>query len=218
LAEAGLPRRDYVLVVARIVPENSVDLLLDAVALLRDRPEVVIVGSSNYGNPTTSRLERLASDGIVHWLGHVHDQDLLNELWANAGVYWHGHSVGGTNPALLQALGAGAPTIALDTVFNREVVGADDQLVVGDPASLAALLERVLSSADLASSLRLRGQELIATRYPWADVCAAYEGLLRELSAASTARVSAAHARHPGRRKLRTRPVEVSTESRDPPL
>ena len=77
-------------------------------------------------------------------LGHVHDQELLADLWAHCAVYLHGHSVGGTNPALLQALGAGSPTLALDTPFNREVLRRDDQLYPQDAAARAALTwERV---------------------------------------------------------------------------
>ena len=95
-------------------------------SLLPKSTRVVVVGDSNYDHathwPDSERSRPLAASS---WLGHLDDQELLDELWANAGVYWHGHSVGGTNPALFQALGAGAPTLALDTPFNREVVAHD---------------------------------------------------------------------------------------------
>ena len=51
----------------------------------------------------------MQGEGKLKWLGHVNDQRLLSRLWSNAAVYFHGHSVGGTNPALLQALGSGGP-------------------------------------------------------------------------------------------------------------
>ena len=53
----------------------------------------------------------------------VWDQELLDQLYANAFTYLHGHSVGGTNPSLLRAIGAATATTAFDVVFNREVLG-----------------------------------------------------------------------------------------------
>ena len=68
----------------------------------------------------------------VSWLGHVSNDSLLLALWQHAGLYFHGHSVGGTNPALVQAMAAGAPILARDTVYNREVLGATANLVTPD--------------------------------------------------------------------------------------
>ncbi|MHB8329818.1 MAG: glycosyltransferase [Acidimicrobiales bacterium] len=179
-----MPTRDYVLAVARIVPENNIDLLLDAVEHLPTRPMVVIVGSSNYQHPTVKRIEDLQRRGAIYALGHVNDEGLLNELWANAGAYWHGHSVGGTNPSLLQALGAGAPTVALDTPFNREVLaGLTVQLVDADPDALARRLSDILSNQLLADQLRERGKAIVASRYNWAAVCESYRSVLEELAA-----------------------------------
>ena len=59
----------------------------------------------------------------VRFLGAIWDQDLLDQLYAHCASYLHGHSVGGTNPSLLRAMGAGAPVIAYDVVFNRETAG-----------------------------------------------------------------------------------------------
>ena len=73
--------------------------------------------------PTPQQVHALA-DERIRFLGGVWDQDLLDQLYANALTYLHGHSVGGTNPSLLRAIGAGAPTMAFDVGFNREVLGA----------------------------------------------------------------------------------------------
>jgi len=174
LREGGLPEGGYVLVVARIVPENNMDLLLDAVDRMAPRPDVIVVGDSNYEHCTVDRLRSIASTGEVLALGHIDNQELLNELWAHAGVYWHGHSVGGTNPALLQALGAGSPTLALDTPFNREVIGNDDQLVESSASLLAIRIEKVLSNLALADDFARRGQAIVEKRYSWDAVCEKY--------------------------------------------
>jgi glycosyltransferase involved in cell wall biosynthesis len=172
----------YALVVARLIPENNVDLFLDALdALGPDRPKAVVVGSGSSGTPLETRLRDLDRRGRVRWLGHVKDQDLLMELWANCGVYVHGHSVGGTNPALLQALGMGAPTLALDTPFNREVLGedADGQLFPGQVDGLAEPMLRLVEDESRQKELAERGREVVRQRYSWPDVSDRYLSALR---------------------------------------
>ena len=217
LREHGLHVGGYVLAVARLVPENNVDLLLDCLPLLPPDVPVIVVGDANYEHPTVHRLKQLNSEGRVTWLGHLDDQHLLEELWMNADVYWHGHSVGGTNPALLQALGAGAPTLALDTPFNREVIRNDFQLVPRDPQLLAERISQILSSTTFAKSLREKGQATVAERYTWEEVCAGYEELLVAMadrraprSFRPTSQLGAEEARKPGeKRRRRGRVVAV---------
>jgi glycosyltransferase involved in cell wall biosynthesis len=173
----------YMLVVARLAPENNVDLALDAIEALGDSaPKAVIVGSANFDNPITNRLESMQRAGKVLWLGHVADQELLASLWQHAGVYVHGHSVGGTNPALLQALGAGAPTIALDTPFNREVLPFPQHLFPHDVAALAERIQGLCSSAADRTTMIERGREAVVGRYTWDDVCRRYTDLLIRLA------------------------------------
>lgn len=172
LAE-GIEPGKYALVVARLIPENNIDLTLDALEEGNPFP-LVVVGDANYASPIESRLNRLHSRGAIRWLGHVSDQVLLTQLWANAGVCVHGHSVGGTNPSLLQALGAGAPTIALDTVFNREVLGNDEQLYPQDSDILGMLIRKILSDANLRSEWSRQGKKIVATRFRWSDVSDRY--------------------------------------------
>jgi glycosyltransferase involved in cell wall biosynthesis len=183
LDRAGIPADPYLLVVARLVPENNVDLALDALDRLGpDAPTAIVVGSANFDSPLERRLEAMQAEGRVRWLGHVSNQELLSQLWANSAVYVHGHSVGGTNPALLQALGAGAPTLALDTVFNREVVGHPDQLFAPDPADLATKIAAVVGSRARQTELASRGHQIIRDGYLWDDICRAYMDVLVELA------------------------------------
>lgn len=175
----GLDPGSYALVVARLIPENNVEIALDALDMLSPRPPAVIVGSANYSAPIESRLRDLDHRGALRWLGHVSDQELLEQLWANCGVYLHGHSVGGTNPALLQALGAGAPTLALSTVFNREVVGVDRQLFPASANQLAQAISHVLGDRQLGDEMAAHGRRTVAERYDWSDVADRYLAALR---------------------------------------
>jgi glycosyltransferase involved in cell wall biosynthesis len=109
----------------------------------------------------------------------VWDQELLDQLYANSATYLHGHSVGGTNPSLLRALGAGASTIAYDVNFNREVL-LDTGRYFADAADVTAELE--LAEAD-PESTRQRGLAARASayRYDWDDVAQRYAALCEQL-------------------------------------
>jgi glycosyltransferase involved in cell wall biosynthesis len=173
----------YLLVVARLAPENNVELTLDALELLGDQaPHAVIVGSANFDSPIEARLRAMQATGRVSWLGHVADQELLSQLWAHCAVYVHGHSVGGTNPALLQALGLGAPTLALDTPFNAEVLPFAEDRYPCEARVLAGRIESVVTSASRRESMTQRGRRIVAERYAWEDVCAAYMDVLSALA------------------------------------
>lgn len=179
----GLGIEPYLLVVARLAPENNVELTLDALDLLGDRaPRAVIVGSANFDSPIEGRLQKMEAEGRISWLGHVHDQQLLTQLWANSSVYVHGHSVGGTNPALLQALGAGAPTVALDTPFNAEVLPDADHRFPRDARVLADRIQSVADSPERQGEMAQRGRSIIRERYSWDDVCQAYMDVLVRLA------------------------------------
>lgn len=180
----GLEPGTYALAVARLIPENNVELFVDAIERLNGEVPAVVVGSATYQSPLEKRLRKLDHRGVLRWLGHVDDQQLLQQLWANSGVYVHGHSVGGTNPALLQAMGAGAPTIVFDSPYNREVVGAaasDHEHFPHDPDQLGARILRFTGDAGLRRSVARRGRAIVEHEYSWPDVADRY---LRVLSTA----------------------------------
>jgi glycosyltransferase involved in cell wall biosynthesis len=173
--EEGLTHRGYVLVVARLVPENSIAEFLGAATSLASTHDVVIVGSSRYGGDLDRAVEELASNHHrVRWLGSVADDDRLLSLWQHAGVYFHGHSVGGTNPALVQAMTCGAPIVARDTVFNREVLADAGVLVEAIPEEIAAAVAAILNDPARAERLSRAARDRALKDYAWDGVCEAY--------------------------------------------
>jgi glycosyltransferase involved in cell wall biosynthesis len=162
------------------VPENTVVEFVEAARTIAERHDVVIVGSTGYGGELDELVRGLADENDrVTWLGHVSDDDRLHALWQHAGAYFHGHSVGGTNPALVQAMFAGAPVVARDTVYNREVLDGAGTLVAPEPAAIAAAVTALLD--DPAEQQRLSEAALAraADAYTWQSVCDAYEEALR---------------------------------------
>ncbi|MEC5180189.1 DUF1972 domain-containing protein [Arthrobacter sp. CG_A4] len=181
LAQLGLEAQGYHLVVARFEPENHVHLIVEGYAQSTARLPLVVVGSAPYSDRYT-RLVHDLGDDRVHFIGGVWDQELLDQLYSNAKVYWHGHSVGGTNPSLLRAIGAGTATNAYDVDFNREVLEGSGRYFSGpqDVARLAAEAE------DPESDVELRGRQAqqIAARFNWDLVADGYEQLCDDLAGA----------------------------------
>ncbi|MFV9424441.1 glycosyltransferase [Microbacterium sp. S1037] len=176
----GMESGAYVLIVARFVPENTIGEFFDSVPLIAQRHRVVIVGSSGYGGEFDQRAKSLAEGNAnVTWMGHVRDDDLLLSLWQHCGVYFHGHSVGGTNPALVQAMACGAPTVARDTVFNREVLSEQGgKFVLPRPQEIADGVNSLMNDPEERARLAAVVTARAADYYSWNLVCAAYEAEL----------------------------------------
>lgn len=180
--EAGLNHRGYVLVVARFVPENTIPEFLDAAEQIAEHYPVVIVGSSGYGGALDEHAQRLAgANSNVHALGHMSDDQRLLALWQHAGVYFHGHSVGGTNPTLVQAMATGTPIVARDTVYNREVLGDDAALCDPTPAAITSAVIRMMTDQSAQDKSSRAALERSRKHYTWASVNVAYERELRAL-------------------------------------
>ncbi|RMI41306.1 glycosyltransferase family 1 protein [Actinomadura harenae] len=183
LAEAGYAPGGFHLVVARFEPENHVHLAVEGYRRSAARKPLVVVGSAPYADEYTTRVRELAGDDPrITFLGGVWDQDLLDSLYAGALTYVHGHSVGGTNPSLLRAMGAGASVLAYDVNFNREVLGEDAGRFFGDPAALAQELEAAEADPGHAADRGEEARKRAAERYVWDDIARDYERLCEDLA------------------------------------
>jgi glycosyltransferase involved in cell wall biosynthesis len=181
LAEIGAVSRGYHLVVARLEPENHVHMIVSGYARSGCARPLVIVGDAPYADSYRALVHAAAEgDRRIQFLGSVWDPDLLDTLYAHSLTYLHGHSVGGTNPSLLRALGAGAPVSAYDVSFNREVA-ADAGAYFSDEATISALCEDAERDPEAAIARGRAGQADVAERYRWAEVTDGYEALAVEL-------------------------------------
>ncbi len=181
LSAQDLAAGEYHLVVARFEPENHVLEIVTGYRRSAATRPLVVVGSAPYADEYTAAVTAAAAgDPRVRLVGGVWDQQLLDQLYAGALTYLHGHSVGGTNPSLLRAMGAGTATLGWDVSFNREVLGSSGRFF-DSPDALAALLEAAEADpADVAD--RARQARVEAGRYDWGEVAKAYEQLCERLA------------------------------------
>ncbi|HEX8496427.1 MAG TPA: DUF1972 domain-containing protein [Actinomycetales bacterium] len=193
LVELGLQRHGYHLVVARFEPENNVDLIVGGYVASEATLPLVVVGSAPYTDAYTQRVRELADDRVT-LLGGLWDQDLLDQLYAGALTYLHGHSVGGTNPSLLRALGASTATIAFDVTFNREVLGQTGRYFQDAHDLGSAVTEAEATPAATVARGAAAGER--ASLYDWDEVARSYATLCADL-----VRTGSRRSRPSGRRR-----------------
>ncbi|MBW8762954.1 MAG: DUF1972 domain-containing protein [Microbacterium sp.] len=181
--ELGLTAKGYHLVVARFEPENHVLEIVDGYRRSTAALPLVVVGSAPYSSEYTQRIQQAAAgDERIRLVGGVYDQALLDALYFHALTYDHGHSVGGTNPSLLRAMGAGAAVIAFDVPFNREVLDGDGWFFTR-PDDVATAFEAAEADAAVTRARGERAKDRARAAFRWNDVTDAYENLARRLAA-----------------------------------
>jgi glycosyltransferase involved in cell wall biosynthesis len=179
LDRLGLVPGGYVLYVSRFEPENNPDAVVRGFRGFASDLKLVLVGSAPYAAKLIGDVRALAAeDPRVVLPGAVYGEG-YRELLANAAAYVHATEVGGTHPALIEAMGFGRPLLVNDTPENREAAGsAGLYFRAADPATLTEALSRLFSAPDarkrLGEEARLRALSL----YRWDDVADRYEALL----------------------------------------
>lgn len=185
LARFGLSPGDYVLFVGRLVPENCAHHLVDAFRELTTDRRCVIVGDAPYSADYIRGL-RTAADGRVVFTGYLFGEE-YRELLSNAYCFVETSEVGGTHPALLEAMAAARCVVVNDTPENLETIGESGLSYDGamPAASLRAVLERLLKDPALVAAQGRRALDRVRRHYSWDGVTDQYEQLFRELVAAA---------------------------------
>ena len=191
LAQWGLEPGGYLLAVARPEPENHVLEIIEGCLLQPAALPLVVVGQVRAdGSDYQRRLLALAGPR-VRFIGGVYEPAQLQSLRLHAACHLHGHSVGGTNPSLLEALACGNWVIAHDNPFNREVA-RDAADYFADPAALAAALAAWSATPPAQRRARAaRARQIIARHYTWEQIADRYEALALEQCRAGRQQVRA---------------------------
>lgn len=129
----------YFLLIARIEPENNIEMIIKGYLASHHKHPLVIVG--NTGNKFGQYLVDTYKDPGIRFIGPVYDQPELGNLRYHSAMYFHGHSVGGTNPSLLEAMACSCHIAAHDNVFNRAVLGQEADYF-GSENDIASLIRQ----------------------------------------------------------------------------
>jgi len=176
----GFEPREYYLIASRLVPENNAALIVDGFTRSTTKKILAIAGEVNYRSPYVAQLKASAGER-VRFLGHVDSVAHIKELHCNAFAYLHGHTSGGTNPALLKAMGFGNCIVAHNNRFNKEVL-AGNGLLFSDADELARQISQLETDPKLADDLRRRAPERIRNVYSWERITDQYEELFYQLA------------------------------------
>lgn len=177
----GVEPNRYVLYVSRLEPENNAHLVIEAFKKVRTPHKLLIVGDAPYAHDYIREL-RLAArrDRRITFTGFVFG-DAYRTLQQNAYCYVHATEVGGTHPALLEAMGYGNCVLTLAAPENVEVVG-DSAIHYVDARDLSVKLQRVLRDGGIVNQYRQRAQARIRERYNWEYVVDRYEDLFAKMA------------------------------------
>lgn len=180
LSDMGLRPGEYYLVVCRLEPENHVLEIIEGFNASGSAAPLIIVGNHNIDTPYVRKLKAASGKG-VKFAGAVYNEERLKALRYHCKAYFHGHSVGGTNPSLIEALGCGNLLIAHDNPFNREVAG-DVGLYFKRPEEIPAFMARIegLSGAER-QEISAKARLIIKERYDWDKIADIYLRLLEDL-------------------------------------
>ncbi|HIA47506.1 MAG TPA: DUF1972 domain-containing protein [Candidatus Hydrogenedentes bacterium] len=180
LEQFGLTLRAYFLVVARLEPENHADFVLQAYQQLDTEIPLIVVGDSNYESDYIRRLKKQGGDR-VQFIGGIYDRESLEALLHYSLLYIHGHSVGGTNPVLLQAMACSCATTYLDVKFNREVLGDTGKPFTLDDDTLVQTLTLAIGDPESLDESRSEANRRVQEKYTWEGATDAYESLCESL-------------------------------------
>ena len=180
LHQLGVQPRSYFLYVSRLEPENNAHVVVEAFEKVQTDKLLLIVGDAPYAQKYIDQLKS-TSDCRIRFTGAIYGTG-YRELQSHAYAYIQATEVGGTHPALIEAMAVGNCVLAKDTLENREVVG-DSGLFFQDATTLARQIEATVSGQAPVADLRLKARERAKARYSWDAVTAAYEKLFRDLTA-----------------------------------
>jgi glycosyltransferase involved in cell wall biosynthesis len=181
LAQWGLEPRRYVLFVGRLVPENCADHLVQAFQTLRTDMKCVIVGDAPYAEEYIARLKAV-DDPRVIFTGYCFGEGYW-ELASNAYLFVETSGVGGTHPALVEAMAFGTCVVAHDTAENRETVDSAGFVYDGarGAAALAPLLQQMVDAPSLVATYRQKAAARATAYSTWEKVTDDYEAMFKRL-------------------------------------
>jgi len=180
LRRYNLKPRDYFLQITRFEPENNPLLTIQAFKRLNGRKKLMMVGGAKYHNAYSRQILTESNENIII-PGFIYEKEILQELLCNCLGYIHGNEVGGTNPALLEAMGAGCFIICREVCFNREVLGDTGIYFKKEKNDLYSKMAWVINNAETLDEKRKQAQDRVRKIYNWDAVSVEYEQMFEKI-------------------------------------
>ena len=164
------PEKSYYLLMARMEKENNIEMILDGFQTSSVPEEFIVIGdtSNKYGQYL---VKKYSGDTRIKFKGGIFDRDMVDEIVAGCHLYFHGHSVGGTNPSLLEAMAANVLIAAHDNPYNRAILG-NDGLYFSDVSGVCSIIK---APPDTGANMIKNNALKISTLYNWGKVVDDYE-------------------------------------------
>lgn len=179
LVPYGVQARGFDMLIARLEKENNIETILDGISLSTGQTPFLVIGNHTHGYGEFLK-RKYSSTPRIRFVGGVYDINVLNSLRGLCRFYFHGHSVGGTNPSLLEAMASGALIVSHDNLFNRDVLGAD-AFYFNSPADIALHLSQPGHMESKREHFTSTQREKIAGEYSWEEIANRYESLFVDL-------------------------------------
>lgn len=168
LKEYGLEPYSYYLLVARMEPENNIRMAIEGYLSSTEKGKrpLIIVGKTNTPHGK-ALVKEYAHESSIRFVGGIYKFDKLNSIRYFSHAYFHGHSVGGTNPSLLEAMASNCFILANDNIFNRAVLG-NNALYYQSPTDIKSLLDRNEELAEKYKEKFIQDNlDIIREQYSW---------------------------------------------------
>ena len=168
----------FLTVIARPEPENSILEIVKGFSVKRRGIKLVVLGNYDSNNSYHNAIKRSASSEVI-FVGAIYDKSIVQALRVHSAGYIHGHQVGGTNPSLVEALGAGNAVIAHDNKFNRWVAGKG-AVYFKNANDFAVCIDILMNDLKELENLRKEALLRFESKFTWSNILNQYEELLEK--------------------------------------
>ena len=180
LEKFSLINKEYYLIVGRLIPDNNSKIIIEGFLKSNSNKSIVIVGDVSYNDNYSKDIKLLKSKKVV-FTGYINNQVDLTALYSNCFGYIHGHEFGGTNPTMINALDLNCQILALDTVFNREML--KNKKAIFFEKKINSIMKSILKfEIDIKSLKTQNFKYKLPINYNWDYITKQYLNLFHELT------------------------------------
>jgi glycosyltransferase involved in cell wall biosynthesis len=185
ISDYNVTKNNYNMIMARFEPENNLEMVLDGVALNTDKAPILVIGNheTKYGNFLKTKYKEYEN---IRFLGGIYNIDHLNNLRYFSNIYFHGHSVGGTNPSLLEAMASKAFVVAHNNHFNKAIL-KENGYYFSNPQEVKNILETIKKNDNL--QLVQNNFDAIENEFNWDKINGEYLQLFEECISKTETRI-----------------------------